>query len=118
MERRSALDLEDVKEQVSPVRRLLNSAVGKLRKVSLLQSPLLFRGKRLTEWKAYLVKSDVPLKNVRKLEITLASCYLPSSLSHLDRFREPAGFCIRSGERPEVRRTGTTGKLDCLGCEI
>jgi hypothetical protein len=52
----------------------------------------------LTEWKAYLVKSDVPLKNVRKLEIALASRYLLSLLSHVNRFREPAGFRIRGRE--------------------
>jgi hypothetical protein len=52
----------------------------------------------LTEWKAYLVKSDVPLKDVRKLEIALASRYLLTSLSHFDRFREPAGFRIRGRE--------------------
>ena len=77
-------------------RRLLNSAAGSTEKVSRAAqlasriASVLFLGKLLTEWKAYLVKSDVSLNDVRKLEIALASRYLLPLLSDFDRFRELA----------------------------
>ena len=79
---------------------------------------MLFLGKLLTEWKAYLVKNDVPLKNVRKRKIGLASRYLLPLLSDLNRFRELARFRIRGRESAKIIGVFAAGKLHGLFGEL
>ena|SRR5205823_13358768 len=124
--RYKAPGLRYLKERRCPVRGLLNSMVGKLRKVPRAAQLApgiasgLFLRKRLTERKLYLVKSDVSLKDLRELEIALASRYLLSSLSGVDRFGELAGLRVGSRESSERIRIfaarelhGLFGDFDC-----